>query len=217
MSKDEYKIKIGNNKILVYHPDTSRKPDAEFIRDFQKAGASQPETLQDFFIRLAEIRQTSISFNNKHNKMSLFHDLLQEQINLLKEKGFEEKLIDSPYKEGLLFTQLRQEFSNALHQSLREDEPTTFQIATVGFFNNDKDIVHISFSYEFVPANNNLSLKEIEFIHNDNQRKLSINSPQDIPHSSQALLIFTKEVRTQRNRAARQMSGAPGKQQNKIR
>ncbi|MGJ7033303.1 hypothetical protein [Niabella hirudinis] len=133
--------------------------------------------------------------------MSLFHDLLQEQINLLKEKGYEEKVLNSPYKDGLLFTQLRQEFSNALHESLREDEPATFQIATVGFFNNDKDIVQISFSYEFAPANNNLSLKEIEFIHNDNQRKLNINSPHDIPHYSQALLIFTKEVRILQNRS----------------
>ena len=60
MDEEKYKVKIGTDKMLVYHPDPSREPDNEFIRQFQEAGSSNPATLQDFFIRLAEIQKRSV-------------------------------------------------------------------------------------------------------------------------------------------------------------
>src|SRR5690606_33293847 len=63
MGANEYKVRIGKHKLLVYHPDPDRGPDEEFVRQFREAAASQPETLQDFFIRLVEIQNQSVHQN----------------------------------------------------------------------------------------------------------------------------------------------------------
>lgn len=149
--------------------------------------------------------------------MSIYYDLLQEQINLLKEKGYEEKSINSPDKEGWLFTQLRRNFSDALHQSWLEGEPVAFQIATTGFFNNDKDIVHFRFDYEFNPESNSLSLKEMELVAGPMRRKITIQSSQDIPHSSQALVLIGEQAQLERKRLARYVPVHASKQQRGIR
>lgn len=63
MEEEKYNVRIGTDKMLVYHPNPYCKPDKEFIRQFQEAGASNPATIQDFFIRLAEIQKQSIQQN----------------------------------------------------------------------------------------------------------------------------------------------------------
>lgn len=148
--------------------------------------------------------------------MSLFYNLLDEQIELLKKKGYEEKSIGSPDKEGWLFTQLRRSFSDALHQSWNEGEAVTFQIATTSFFNNDKDIVHFKFNYEFDLKSNSLSMKELELIADGINRKIAIQSAQDIPHSSQALLLIQEQVQLKRLQTARYVPVHRSKQ-NRIR
>lgn len=135
--------------------------------------------------------------------MSIYHDLLQEQINVLKEKGYQEKSIGSPDKEGWLLTQLRRSFSDALHQSWHEGESVAFQIATTGFFNDNKDIVHFRFGYEFNPENNSLTMSEMELIAEKIHRKIIIQSSKDIPHADQALLLISEQKQLDRKRAAR--------------
>ncbi|MBX2924760.1 MAG: hypothetical protein KF746_21340 [Chitinophagaceae bacterium] len=134
--------------------------------------------------------------------MSLYHDLLQEQINILKEKGYEENYIGSPDKEGWLFTQLRRGFSDALHQSWQEGESVAFQIATTGFFNDNKNIVHFRFEYEFNLENNSLAMSEMELIADKMHRKIVIQSSKDIPHADQALLIIGEHKQLERKQAA---------------
>lgn len=63
MDKEEYKVRIGKDKMLVYHPYMSGEADAEFVRQFREAGADHPATLQEFFIRLAEIQKQSVHQN----------------------------------------------------------------------------------------------------------------------------------------------------------
>lgn len=149
--------------------------------------------------------------------MSLYYNLLYEQINLLKEKGYEEKSISSPNKEGWLFAQLRRNYSDALHQSWLEGDPVTFQIATSGFFNNNKDIVHFKFSYEFNPENSSLIIKEMELNSDKVQRKISVQSPNDIPHSSQALALIGEQIQLQRKRMNHNIHVHASQQQRKIR
>lgn len=149
--------------------------------------------------------------------MSLYYNLLHEQINLLKEKGYEEKSISSPNKEGWLFAQLRRNYSDALQQSWLEGDPVTFQIATSGFFNNDKDIVHFKFSYEFNPGNSSLIIKEMELNSDKVQRKISVQSPNDIPHSSQALALIGEQIQLQRKRMNHNIHMHASQQQRKIR
>lgn len=149
--------------------------------------------------------------------MSLFYNLLDEQIELLKKKGYEEKSIGSPNKEGWLFTQLHRSFSDALHQSWHEGEAVDFQIAITGFFNDDKDIVHFKFNYEFDPNKHSLSMKELELVSDGINRKISIQSAQDIPHSSGALSLIQEQVQLKRQQTARYVPVYTSKQNRKVR
>lgn len=149
--------------------------------------------------------------------MSLFYNLLKEQVSVLKNKGYEEKSIGSPDKEGWLFTQLHRNFADALHQSWQEGEPVSFQIATTGFFNDDKDIVHFKFNYEFDLENNSLSMKELELIAGRIKRKIAIQTTQDIPHSSQALLLIKEAAHLKRQQTAKYIPVHSSKQSRKVR
>lgn len=149
--------------------------------------------------------------------MSLFYNLLEEQINLLKQKGYEEKSIDSPDKDGWLFIQLHRSFSDALHQSWQEGESVSFKIATTGFFNDNRDIVHFKFGYEFDPERHSLSMKEIDLIADKTHRKIVVQSPEDIPHSSQALLLIKEQAQLQRKQSARYIPVYASKQRRQTR
>lgn len=149
--------------------------------------------------------------------MSLFYNLLEEQISLLREKGYEEKSTGSPDKEGWLFTQLRRGFSDALHQSWHEGEAVAFQIATTGFFNNDRDIMHFRFGYEFDPHKNSLSIKELEIVVGGINRKISIQSAQDIPHSNSALSLIQDQVQLKRQQTTKYIPVHESKQNRRFR
>lgn len=149
--------------------------------------------------------------------MSLFNILLDEQIDILKEKGYDEKSTNSPDKEGLLFTRLHTGFSNALHESWLEGEPVTFEIPAIGVFNGYIDIVLFKLGYEFDLEKSTLAMKTYELISDRLHRKIDILSPKDIPHSSQALKLIGEQVQLQRKRTARDIPVHANKQQKGIR
>ncbi|WP_300601990.1 hypothetical protein [Niabella sp.] len=118
--------------------------------------------------------------------MSLFYTFLDEQIKLLKEKGYDEKSINSPNTEGVLFSELRRNFSFALHQSYSENNAVDFSIDAIGYFNEHKDVICFKFNYQFDPNKCDLSIKNIELLSASIHCKIPIQSPKDIPHSSEA-------------------------------
>lgn len=122
--------------------------------------------------------------------MSLIYKLLEEQINVLKQKGYEEKTINSPDREGLLFSQLHQKFSFAIHQGFAEKEPIDFEILATGFYERHKSIVCFKFNYQFNPDTINLSLVELELLSQGMLSRIPIAMTDDIPHSSEALEIL---------------------------
>ncbi|MBZ4188972.1 hypothetical protein [Niabella beijingensis] len=124
--------------------------------------------------------------------MSLFYNLLEEQISILKQKGYEEKMINSPDREGLLFSQLHQKFSFALHQSFAEKDSIEFEIRATGFYENHKSIVCFKFNYLFNPDTIDLSLVELELLSQGMISRIPITTADDIPHSSDALELLQR-------------------------
>jgi len=118
--------------------------------------------------------------------MSLFYRFFDEQINLLKEKGYEEKTTNSPNVEGTLFSEFQRNFSFALHRRYGEDDAVDFSISGIGYFNEHKDVVCFKFNYQFDPNKCDLSIKSIELLSAGKHREILVQSPKDIPHSSQA-------------------------------
>jgi hypothetical protein len=81
--------------------------------------------------------------------MSLLYQLLDEHEKLLKEKGYDELSLNSPDKPGLFMQYLKYNLGYALKESLMDDDQSTFNMKTVGFFNNDRDIVLFNLHYLF--------------------------------------------------------------------
>lgn len=123
--------------------------------------------------------------------MSLFNKLLTEQVNLLKEKGYNEAGLNSPVKEGYLATTLRQKFSRALSFCMFNNEIESFSIQTDGFFNDDRDIVTFQFDYEFDVSKDSLEIKKLHLASTyNNSRVIEISNRNDLPHSSEALSLL---------------------------
>lgn len=63
MENEAYKARIGDDKLLIYHPDPSRETDLEFVHQLQQVAVTKPQTLQEFFIRLNELQKESFHQN----------------------------------------------------------------------------------------------------------------------------------------------------------
>jgi len=130
--------------------------------------------------------------------MSLFNHLLDEKQHLLTEKGFDEASLNSPNKAGLLFQQLRQELSDAVRESLRYQEPVDFALKAIGFFNDDKDLVLFNLHFRMDAAAGTLVIPQLDMGYNRRTLTLHFQDPSQLPHSSQAVSLFTKPQLLQR-------------------
>jgi len=55
MEKEKHVVKIGQ-KALIYESDNNHD-DKEFVDEFKQVAATNPQTIQDFFIQLAELQR----------------------------------------------------------------------------------------------------------------------------------------------------------------
>lgn len=81
MEKDKYQSRIGENKVLTYHPDPSREIDQEFVQQFQQVAATHPESIQEFFIRLTAVQQHSVNQNIKAMNIELRNIKIYEKLS----------------------------------------------------------------------------------------------------------------------------------------
>jgi hypothetical protein len=58
MEKEKHVVKIGQ-KALIYESDNNQD-DKEFVDEFKQVAATNPPTIQDFFMRLAELQRRKI-------------------------------------------------------------------------------------------------------------------------------------------------------------
>ncbi|WP_412468719.1 hypothetical protein [Pedobacter sp. KLB.chiD] len=57
MSKEKLVLQIGEKMALTYWPDQASQSDLEFAENCKQAAASNPVSLQDFFIRLNALQK----------------------------------------------------------------------------------------------------------------------------------------------------------------
>lgn len=57
MEKGKISVIIGKQKRLVYEADPMNEHELEFAQLIRKASDTQPQTIQDFFIRLNELQK----------------------------------------------------------------------------------------------------------------------------------------------------------------
>ena len=57
MEKEKITMPIGGNKALLLEADPGNKEDQDFAKQCKDVAATQPQTIQDFFIRLNDLQQ----------------------------------------------------------------------------------------------------------------------------------------------------------------
>lgn len=57
MEKEKITLTIGSTKALVFEADPDDKQDQDFVKLCKAVAESQPQSIQDFFIRLSDMEQ----------------------------------------------------------------------------------------------------------------------------------------------------------------
>jgi hypothetical protein len=138
--------------------------------------------------------------------MSLFYRLLEEHEQILKSKGYDEKSLNSPDREGLLFKSLRYELSLAFKNSVLDTDRKEFTLNALGFFNDDKDMLVYKLYYSFDPEKNDLQLTKLRLSDTKLFREIPLKSCNDLPAAKDGLELIgeliKEEVKALRHRNA---------------
>lgn len=130
--------------------------------------------------------------------MSEFYHLLDEHLNILRDKGYQEKQLGNPDYEGRLFNVFRSMLSEAVNEALRFDYTTDFQIDVIGYFPGTlSNPVNIKLSYSFNPDKSHLNVDCIELEYEGNTKVIELKNNNDLPNSNEipALIERKKQIR----------------------
>jgi hypothetical protein len=125
--------------------------------------------------------------------MSTFHNILELHEDLLKSRGYDEKGLNAPDKEGWYMKQLERQFAQAYRDAHLHNEPYEFDIKVAGFFNNDADLILFQFSYEYHPARIELNIQRLQATMNGEQLNIQLKNNKDLPLSAAVHKSFLKQ------------------------
>ncbi len=83
--------------------------------------------------------------------MSYYSHILDELCGKIKEKGFTEDQLGAAESPGWLEKQLAMGLSEAIDDSFIFNSKEEFRFSITGFFNNNRNMLHFTFQYEFDP------------------------------------------------------------------
>lgn len=126
--------------------------------------------------------------------MSEFFHIQDAHLNLLRDKGYHEKDLGSPNKEGLLFKNFQSQLSTAVNEALRFNESTDFSIDAIGYFEKQlKNPVNINIAYRFDPDSGDLSINRFTLEMDGKVTAITIHSNKELPHAQQIPAILQRE------------------------
>lgn len=132
--------------------------------------------------------------------MSVYFHLLEEHTKLIVSRGYDEKSLNSPNYDGLLIKQLGIELSNAIHEAVKLNEPSSFSLEAIGIFGNNNDFLTYRFHYVFDPGCISLEIVRFEIQSGDLRKEIECNSCYELPYSKDALLLLKQDGEFKRKR-----------------
>lgn len=124
--------------------------------------------------------------------MSLAHNLIDEHVQLLKSKGYDEESLNSPIKPGTLAKQLAEQVWKAINKNLHDRRTHVFELATCGFFNKDADIMFFKFSYLFDVNEVKLDMSEMAISMNKVEKILFLDN--ELPEAKEVYKLFKENM-----------------------
>lgn len=128
--------------------------------------------------------------------MSLFHQIVDEHKELLKSKGYTEEALNSPDKPGSYMRMFAIQFSMNKQDAHRYNEKEEFELKTVGFFNNDKDVLVFKLNYQYDPEKLELSITQMTAVMDGNQVNYELQRNEDLPSSAEVYQKMTQAKKT---------------------
>ncbi|MVT07737.1 hypothetical protein [Chitinophaga tropicalis] len=126
--------------------------------------------------------------------MSIYHELYEAHKVLLSDRGFDEQTLSSPNRDGFLFDTLRVQLDQCIREMTLGETKTGFSLLTVGFFNNDKDMVNYRLDYNFDADTLSLDISKLEIRWQGKSKVIKLGANEDLPYASVAFEEFKKEV-----------------------
>jgi hypothetical protein len=68
MKKEKIILPVGDNKALVYEATPGNEQEQEFAKQCKTVAATGPESIQDFFVRLAALQKRQNKLHNRKPK-----------------------------------------------------------------------------------------------------------------------------------------------------
>lgn len=144
--------------------------------------------------------------------MSLLWNIFDEHKHLLESKGYDEKSLNSPLREGWLIEQLQINLSQSVKDAHNFQETTCFDLRPIGFFNNDAEVVLFELHYEYNPNDLQLYLKSLQASLDNNIIDLDFSNNNDVPAATKIYEYLANAEKL--NRAREIANRLPGSKRN---
>ena len=113
--------------------------------------------------------------------MHKFERLYVDQVNLLKEKGYDTLGLNSHDASVEFLGALLVKFLEAYQKSERTNEPSLFYVSNRGFFNNNQDEVKIVFNYKYDPEKAELLIGNLYVTMNGLREPFYLKTNEELP------------------------------------
>ena len=127
--------------------------------------------------------------------MSYTQHMIDEQVGLLKSRGYDEENLNSPNKTGFLALELAANVRQLINENLFDPSPVSFEISTAGFFNNDSEIVFFKFKYALDVEEAELKMTGVTAAMFGKQTSLRLKDSRDLPQATDLVSSLRKIVR----------------------
>lgn len=126
--------------------------------------------------------------------ISKLHELIGNQTNFLHQKGNNEKDLHFPRLPDRVFLDLNVGVSNGILRNWPENKPFEFSITSAGNYKELKGIAYFRFHFQYVPDSYSLRLTRLNVQFYKKSIDVDINSPKDLPHSSEIPQLINRPV-----------------------
>ena len=133
------------------------------------------------------------------NSMTHWETIFNEHEQLLINKGFDDKSLNSPFRKGILFEELKRNIGMVTSSQYENDATIGFTLKTVGAFNEAEDMVQYHLHYKFDPVKDLLELYQLDVKWGQHQGRYNLNTSYDLPSANDALDRLKREAGLQKS------------------
>ncbi|MET6999384.1 hypothetical protein [Chitinophaga defluvii] len=135
----------------------------------------------------------------------LIRKIVNEQVELLQQQGFDEHTLRSPYRDGWLKDELMIHVTKAFKDMHYDNSPTDFVIHAVGRVDSNKGVANYDLHFHFDSKKKNLFVTKVESRMGVEKVAVLVGENGYLPHSKDLLQLLSFQATSQRTPTPRQV------------